>query len=93
MKDLLDDLLKIDSAVSYTGDYIQEGDICYSIGNAIFRYRVTGILNRTTVLYVIDAQFIDNQWIPHEDNEAKQIASGYFCSYNLYHQQYGFFYL
>lgn len=94
MKDLVNDLLKIEYAVGYTGERISPDQVYYSVGNAIFRYRVINIIDHMRVQYEIDSYYDDDEWQPYAgDNKMKIIESHYLCSHNLYEQQYGFIYI
>lgn len=91
MKSIIDEILSITYALGYQNEPIEVGRVYYSVGNTMWRYRITNLIDRHNIEYVIDGVFTDSVWYTYSGTNAPQIAkSAYFLSYNMYESYYPF---
>ena len=85
MKSIIDEVLNITYAVGYNKEPIKQGSVYFSIGNTIWKYVITAIIDPETVQYKLYECRTDGKWYRYSGiNEPKITKSCYFISRNLY---------
>lgn len=93
MKSMIE-ILKLTEAIGYNDEPIKLGHTYFSVGNDIWQYKIINIIDKHNIEFTIQEIYYDTEQQYSEvfDDTIRRSPSKYLTSYNLYANQFAYFF-